>query len=129
MLIWYASIPEETTYYHLRWHGGWKLFSIALLIAHFFFPFFLLMSRNAKLNTQFLKFGAMWLIGTHIFECYWLVMPYANGGQLSFHWVDIAALLCVVGAYLSVVFFNMTRHPLVPVGDPRLSRAMHHEVA
>lgn len=129
MLIWYASIPEETTYYHLRWNEGWQTFSLALALTHFVVPFFFLMSRNIKRRIPLLAFGAAWLLVNHVLECFWLIMPYASeGGGLDVHWMDIASVLAVGGIYLAFVFFRMTQVPLVPVGDPRLERALHHEV-
>ena len=133
MLIWYAGIPEEATYYHLRGAGGWWTFSLFLLVAHFILPFFFLISRNVKRNMTFVAFGAAWLLVMHVLECYWLVMPYASplgDGTAAFEvqWMDFAALFAVLGTYLAAVFFMMTRVPLVPIGDPRLSRGLHHEV-
>ncbi len=129
MLIWYASIPEETTYYHLRFSGGWRTFSWFLLICHFFVPFFGILSRNIKRRVPLLALGAGWLLVMHVLEVYWLVMPYTNGGvALTPHWMDGAALFAVGGAYLAFVFFRMSQHPLIPVGDPRLSASLQHEV-
>lgn len=128
MLIWYASIPEETTYYHLRWSEGWRTFSLVMVVAHFVVPFFLLMSRNIKRRLPILAFGAAWLLVTHVVEIFWLVMPYVSPGELSVHWLDVAALFAVGGIYLTVVFLLMGRHPLIPVGDPRVERSMHLEV-
>ena len=129
MLIWYASIPEETTYYHLRWNEGWQTFSLALALGHFVFPFFFLISRNIKRRVQLLAFGAAWLLAMHVLECFWLVMPYASEtGSFELHWMDIAAVLAVAGTYLAFVFFRMTQLPLIPVGDPRLARSLRHEV-
>ncbi|MFO0680614.1 MAG: hypothetical protein U0234_01120 [Sandaracinus sp.] len=129
MLIWYASIPEETTYYHLRFSGGWRTFSWFLLICHFFVPFFGILSRNIKRRVPLLALGAGWLLVMHVLEVYWLVMPYTNGGvALTPHWMDGAALFAVGGAYLAFVFFRMSQSPLIPVGDPRLSSSLHHEV-
>jgi F0F1-type ATP synthase assembly protein I len=128
MLIWYASIPEETTYYHLRWAGGWRTFSLFMVVAHFVVPFLLLMSRNVKRRLPVLAFGAAWLLVMHVTEVFWLVMPYVSPGELTVHWIDLAALFAVGGVYLTFVFFMMGRYPLVPVGDPRLTRAIHLEV-
>ena len=129
MLIWYASIPEETTYYHLRLSGGWRTFSWFLLACHFFVPFFGILSRNVKRRVPLLAIGAGWLLVMHVLEVYWLVMPYTNGGTaLAPHWMDGAALFAVAGTYLAYVFFRMGQHPIVPVGDPRLPESLHHEV-
>ena len=38
---------------------------------------------------------------------------------------DLTALMAVGGLYFSFVFYRMTKHPLVPVKDPRLGRSLH----
>jgi hypothetical protein len=124
MLIWYASIPEETTFFHLRWESsGWRVVSLVLLGAHFVVPFFLLISRNAKRRLGILGFGAAWMLLMHVLDVYWLVVPYATPGFAP-HWLDLACLLGTVGSFLTVVFWQMSRHSLVAVGDPRIGRAM-----
>lgn len=127
-LIWYAGIPEETVFYHRRWdYSNWRLLSQGLIAFHFIFPFYLIMSRNVKRNLSMLGFGASWILMIHIAEMYWIVMPYYAEFQdidLSMVWLDIAALFGVVGIYLAVVFRRMLNHSLIPVGDPRLKRAL-----
>lgn len=47
MLIWYANIPEETTYFRMRYdHFMWLFYAIFLI--NFCAPFLVLMSRDAK---------------------------------------------------------------------------------
>lgn len=134
MLIWYAGIPEEATYYHLRWWGGggFLTLSVILVLAGFVVPFFLLISRNTKRRLPVLMFAAGWVVVMHVVQLYWLVMPYAEqtglvSTAMRVHWMDIAALFAVGGIYMAVVLFQMTRYPLVPIGDPRLARALHFE--
>jgi hypothetical protein len=130
MLIWYAAIPEETTFFHHRWDvGPWMWVSLAIVVVHFVVPFFLLLSRNVKRRTWAVKIGALWLIGMHVVEMYWQVMPYFGGGEISLHWMDFACLLGVAGTYLAVVFYRMTKYPLIPIGDPRLARSLAFENA
>jgi hypothetical protein len=130
MLIWYASIPEETTFFHHRWDvGSWMWVSLGLVVLHFVVPFFLLISRNVKRRLWAVRIGAVWLIAMHVVEMYWQVMPYFAGGESTVHWMDFACLFGVAGIYLAVVFYNMTKYPLIPVGDPRLSRALSFENA
>jgi hypothetical protein len=137
-LIWYASIPEETVFYHARWNDNpaWQPVSMALVFFHFVFPFVMLMSRNIKRRMGWLASGATLLLVMHAIEIYWLVLPMfkagghgAAGGDhhaLPIHWVDFACLLGVGGAYLAMVFRSMTQHALIPVGDPRLARSKQH---
>jgi hypothetical protein len=128
MLIWYASIPEEVTFYHHRWGGGaelWKTVSLALVGLHFVLPFFFVLSRNVKRRPELLQWGAIIILVMHVVEAYWAVLPYAPQHDFGPHWMDLACLLGVAGCYLAVVFWNMSRYPLLPVGDPRLARSLH----
>ena len=129
MLIWYASLPEETVYFHLRWDvGPWKTMSLVIVILHFVVPFFTIVSRNAKRRLSVLWTGAVVLLAMHAVEMYWIVMPNYKGGESGFEWIDAACFLGVGGLYLALVFNRMTKHPLIPIGDPRLARSLHHEI-
>ena len=140
-LIWYASIPEETVFFHLRWSNGpWKSVSLAILFLHFILPFALLLSRNTKryAGQKVLALAAGLLLVMHVVEMYWLVMPNFAAAKnigpqmaeaLAPHWMDLACLLGVGGVYLAAVFFRMSQHPVVPVGDPRFTRSKRFENA
>lgn len=132
MLIWYAALPEETTWYHNRWdHGPWAKVSMAILVGHFVVPFFWLISRNFKRNLGRLQIGAAILLVMHAVDIYWFVMPnFALGSNdFAFHWLDVTCLLAVGGIYGAFVFYRMTKHYLVPIGDPRLERSLHFQNA
>ncbi len=130
MLIWYAGLPEETTWYHARGmgaaEGSWRLISVGLMAAHFVIPFFMLISRHAKRNLGVLKMGTVWLFAIHVIDIYWFVLPNFSK-EIAPHWLDLTCLLGVGGAYLAAVFYFMGKHQLVPVGDPRLPRALAFE--
>jgi hypothetical protein len=128
-LIWYAAIPEETTYYHHRWDlPMWRTVSISLVVIKFIVPFFLIMSRNIKRNLGVLGLGAAWIATMHLVEMYWSVMPYFRTGDLPLSlsglMTDIGCILACVGTYLAVVFKRMLNHSVIPLRDPRLSRAL-----
>lgn len=132
MLIWYAALPEETTWYHNRWdYEPWQTVSYAIIIGHFVVPFFWLISRNFKRNLGRLQIGAAILLVMHVVDIYWFVMPNFMLGKsgFTFHWLDVACLMAVAGLYGAYVFFRMTKFPLVPVGDPRLARSLHFQNA
>ena len=132
MLIWYAALPEETTWFHNRWdHAPWSTVTTFVIVGHFVVPFFWLLSRNFKRNLGRLQVGAAFLLLMHVVDMYWFVMPNVFQGKdgFSFHWLDIACLLGVGGVYCAFVFRHMTKHALVPIGDPRLQRSLHFQNA
>ena len=132
MLIWYAALPEETTWYHNRWdHDPWAKVSLAILFGHFVLPFFWTISRTFKRNLGRLQIGAGIILVMHVVDMYWFVMPNYMLGQDGFalSWIDIACLCAVGGIYGAFVFYRMTKYSLVPVGDPRLERSLHFQNA
>ncbi len=124
MLIWYAGIPEEATWFHKRWDGGWQFVSLLLIFGHFVAPFVLLISRVQKRALGWLQLMCFWVILMHVIDIYWFVLPQAGGFSVSP--ADIGALLFVAGIFFAYVFWQLGRVPLVPVGDPRLPRSLHH---
>jgi len=124
MLIWYAGIPEEATWFHKRWEGGWQFVSYLLIFGHFVAPFLMLISRVQKRALRWLQVMCFWVILMHIVDIYWFVMPQAGGFHVQP--ADIGALLFVGGVFFAYVFWQLGRVPLVPVGDPRLQRSLHH---
>jgi hypothetical protein len=58
---------------------------------------------------------------------YYLIMPYYRPFepiQFGGMWLELGCLMITFGVYLTWVFRNMTKHSLIAVGDPRLSRAL-----
>jgi hypothetical protein len=132
MLIWYAALPEETTFFHNRWdYEPWSKVSLAIVVGHFVLPFFWLISRNFKRNLGRLQLGAAVLLVMHVVNIYWYVMPNVALGKngFAFHWMDLACLFAVAGVYGAYVFYRMGKVSLVPVGDPRLQRSLHFQNA
>ncbi|MGB9338911.1 MAG: hypothetical protein WCB63_06725 [Polyangiales bacterium] len=127
MLIWYAGIPEEATWFMKRWDGGWKFVSYLLIFGHFVAPFVLLISRVQKRALPWLQVMCFWLILMHIVDIYWFVLPQA--GAFHVQLADVGALLFVGGVFFAYVFWQLGRVPLLPVGDPRLQRSLHlHQI-
>jgi hypothetical protein len=127
MLIWYAGIPEEATWFHKRWEGGWQFVTYLLIFGHFVAPFMLLISRVQKRALPWLQVMCFWVILMHIVDIYWFVLPQAGGFHVQL--ADIGALLFVGGTFFAYVFWQLGRVPLVPVGDPRLQRSLHlHQI-
>ncbi len=130
MLIWYAGIPEEATWYHRRWAHGWQFWSLLLMIGHFAVPFYFLISRVVKRNLDSLRWGATWVLVMHMADVYWLVLPQAgHDARLDLNYMDVSSLLFVGGIFFTFVCLMLRRQPLVPIGDPRLQRSLgFHQV-
>jgi len=123
-LIWYANLPEETTWYLRRTEGGWLTLTAGLAAGHFVLPFFFLMSQHTKRRRGLLAFGAAWMLVMHLLDVYWLVMPsYLEGGP-DLHPLDLITLVGVGGPVLAVFGLLLRRHALVPSWDPRLVESL-----
>lgn len=123
-LIWYANQPEETAWFLRRRSGGWNGLSWLLLFGHFVVPFALLLPRAAKRSPAWLGLVAAWVLAVDYLDFYWLVMPELHAEGARPHWLDLAALAAVGSAFAAVVARACARHPLVPVGDPRLVESL-----
>ena len=128
-LIWYAAIPEETIYYHYRWDTPWwRAISVSIVVVKFIIPFFMVMSRNAKRNYGLIGLGAAWIVTLHLVEMYYWVMPFYNRGEVALSvtglMTDLGCIFGCVGIYLAVVFRRMLNYSVIPLRDPRLSRAI-----
>jgi hypothetical protein len=124
LLIWYADLPEETTFYHARWDdAGWAKMSLAILIGHFIVPFLLLMSRHAKRSAVVLSIGAVIMLVMHYVDLYWLVMPTIDH-HLHFSVVDLCGLLGPLGIGAFFVARQASQGSLYPIRDPRLAETV-----
>jgi len=126
-LIWYGNLPEETIWYRQRLEGAWRAVSIGLALGHFVIPFFFLLPRATKRNPAALAAGAAWMLMMHLVDVYWIVIPSVPGRAAAPGILDGAALLAVGGAFLAFFGWLLRRHPLVPVGDPRLPESLAFE--
>ncbi len=123
MLIWYANLPEETFWFIARWEGGWQWVSIGLIVVQFAIPYLVLLPQEAKMDPRRLKVMAIWLLFAHLYDIYWLVMP-TFSTEVVVGWMELGFPVLAVGLVIVVLSWKMKRHNLMPVGDPKLARAM-----
>ncbi|MFN0172021.1 MAG: hypothetical protein ACKV22_36920 [Bryobacteraceae bacterium] len=125
LIIWSGNLPEETTWYLKRTTGGWEYVSIAIMVLHFFVPFFLLLSRNLKRTPGKVTKVAGWLIFMQLVNAYWLVMPSLYEKGIHLHWLDLAAPVGIGGIWMWAFFGQLKTRPVLPVQDPMLEEALH----
>lgn len=126
-LIWYANIPEETTWYKTRIESSWLAVSLLLMAGHFLAPFFYLMGRSVKRSGSTLAVGAVWLLVMHYVDLYWQVMPTLHPEGLRPSVLDVAAFLAVGGCFVAAASWLMRRQALVPLRDPRIAESLAFE--
>lgn len=127
MLMWYSNIPEETVWYLRRLSGPWSGFSLILLLGHFVIPFWLLISRSVKRRPGALAFAAVWVLLMHFLDVYWLTMPESSPARLGFSLMHVLCLVGLGALMIAAVTYNLSRHALIPVKDPRLDESLSFE--
>lgn len=128
LLIWYANLPEETTFYLARQKPGWVWVSILLPIVRFVAPFLLLLPRMAKRTPAYLeKVAALVFVGAWL-DLNWLIMPNYSPESFTLSIWDIGLFLGFLGFFAFAVRRFLSKHNTVPVKDPFLHETLHHHV-
>ena len=126
MLIWYANIPEEVTYFmeriELPNYNFLFWFSAAI---NFVIPTIVLMSRDAKRNTNFLIFASVTILIGHWINSYLLFAPGTlhDHGHLGF--TELGMGLGFLGLFLFIVFKSLTTRSLDIKHHPFLDESKH----
>ena len=126
MLQWYANLPEETTYYMRRFHGGWWTVSCVLFTVHFVIPFFGLLPRGAKRNESYLFKMALFMLFSQWLDVYYMVMPPFFREGPVFGWVEIGTFLGFLGFFGISVGRFLEKAPAIPLKDPRMAQCLAH---
>ncbi len=128
-LIYYANIPEETTYFVERWKNShWAPFFYFNLAINFFFPFLVLMTRDSKRHSRILKIVCPAIIFGHWFDFYLMITPGTLSENGGFGFVEVGLLAVYLGAFLIVVLTSLSKAPLVAKNHPMLEESLHHHI-
>ena len=117
MLIWYANIPEEVTYFITRLED-YQIPFFGMLVMNFILPFLILINSDFKrLNWIIVTAGIIILIG-HYMDVFNMIMPSAVGDQWSFGVPELGSVMFFAGLFIYIVFDSLTKAPLEATGDP-----------
>jgi len=123
MLIWYANVPEETSYFLRRNVGSWNILSTFLVVGRFFLPFPMLLLQAFKKKTTVICCIASWLLLLQMLDIYIIVMPMLHPLGFAPNLLDGFTVLAL-GGILGFVFLKlMSAQPLYPLRDPHLVRS------
>lgn len=127
MLIWYANIPEEVTYYINRIEN-FKILYFSMFLINFAFPMLILMSRDAKRNSGILTFVGLVILAGHWVDVYIMFAGGSLGAQAEIGLLEIGIALLLAGVFIRIILTNLTKAPLMPVNHPFLDESLHHEI-
>jgi hypothetical protein len=127
MLIWYANIGEEVTYYQVRIEN-FKILYFAMFVINFAFPMLLLMSRDAKRHAGILTTVGLIILAGHWLDVYIMVSAGSLGVNAKLGFLEVGMALLIAGGFIYIILNNLTKSPLTPVNHPFLDESIHHEI-
>lgn len=144
MLIWYANISEEVTYFMLRqdhYRGIW----LAAFFINFISPFLILMTRDAKRKKYLLMFMSAVIFIGHWMDFYIMVIPgsmvtaghhaAAAGGHGAHEMIfgsiglmEICTTIGFLGLFAYITQLYLSKAPLVVKHHPMMEESLHHAI-
>ena len=124
MLIWYANIPEEVTYFITRIED-YNLPFFGMLILNFIFPFLVLMNSDYKRVPWFIVMAGVVILFGHYIDVFNMIMPATVGDRWFIGVPEISALLLFLGLFLFIVFYALSKAPLLAKGNPFIKESEH----
>ena len=128
LLIWYANIPEEVTYYTQRFFTDYQVPFMVMFFVNFAVPFYTLLPRDSKRNPNvIIPVGLLIFVG-HFADVYLLVIPGTMFDHNEFGIFEIGLFLGFLGLYLNRTLSALSKAPLIPVNHPMLqeSKDLHY---
>ncbi|MFV8325041.1 quinol:cytochrome C oxidoreductase [Flavobacterium sp. ZS1P14] len=124
MLIWYANIPEEITYFVTRIQL-YNLPFFGAVVMNFLFPILILVNTDFKRITWILVMAGMVILLGHYIDFFNMIMPGTVGDRWFIGVSEIASVLFFLGLFLYVVFTALTKAPLLPKRNPYIEESKH----
>lgn len=126
MLIWYANIPEETTYFEPRLQGPYRTIFFLNLIINFLAPLLILMRRGSKRNYGTITMMCVLLLFGHWLDFYQMVFPAISKDHVPFILVDLGIALGFVGLIMFLTARALAKAPLLARNHPFLKESIIH---
>jgi hypothetical protein len=129
LLIYYAHIPEETIYFVERWKSEQyaPLFFFNLIV-NFFLPFLILMPRDAKRHSRFIKVVAPIVLIGHWLDFYMMITPGTLKENGGFGFLELGLMFVYAGCFIYVVLNQLSKNSLVAKNHPMLQESIHHHI-
>ncbi len=126
MLIWYANLTEETTYFIPRMRGGWLPIVMLSIGLNWVVPFLAIMNRPFKRRASVLaRVAAAVLVGRWL-DLYVMILPTVSPEAPPFGPWEAGGALLAAGALLWAWTWMFREAEPWPVRDPFLSESLHY---
>jgi hypothetical protein len=126
MLIWYTDIPEETSYFIRRQHGGWFALFILNIFLNWVIPFLVLLRRDTKMQRQTIGAVAAVVLLGRVVDVYLMIFPAIVGESPTFGIWELALTLGGIGVFGLALVAALRGAPAVPVADPELVESLQY---
>jgi hypothetical protein len=126
MLIWYANIPEETTYFKPRSQGVYGGVFWLMFMINFLAPILILMSRGAKRNYTTVTFMALLIIFGHWLDFFQMVFPGPSPDHVPLMLYDFGIGLGFVGLIMFVTGRALSKAPMLAKNHPLIKESIIH---
>lgn len=124
LLIWYANIPEEVTYFVTRIEH-YNLPFFGAVVMNFVFPILILINTDFKRITWVLVMAGTVILLGHYVDFFNMIMPATVGDQWFIGAPELGALMFFLGLFIFVVFTTLTKAPLLPKRNPYIEESKH----
>ena len=125
MLIWYADMPEETTYFAQRFNE-YKLPFLGMVVLNFAFPVLLLINSDFKSIPWLVILGGVAILIGHYIDLFVVIMPGTVGAQWGFGIGEISAILFFIGLFIYATFSAFSKAEVLVKGNPFLRESETH---
>jgi hypothetical protein len=126
MLIWYAHIPEEASYYAQRQQGMWASLLLLNVALNWGLPFLALLPKRNKRSPGVLAKVAIMLLAGRWLDLYLMISPPLLGPQPRFGLIELGTMAAAVGVFAIAFFARFRTAAAVPVNDPYLLESLHY---
>jgi hypothetical protein len=126
MLIWYANIPEETTYFIARMHGPWGPVVVISVLLNWLIPFFVLLPKPSKRSSRvMMKVAVVVLIGRWVDLTVMIFPPVVGALPVLGVW-EISGACCLIGTFGLLCFKGLTKSASAPINDPFYEESLNY---
>jgi hypothetical protein len=124
MLMWYADIPEEVTYFKVR-VDNYNLPFFAMVVMNFVFPVLILINSDFKRVPLIIIMAGMVILFGHYLDFFIMIYPGTVGKEWGFGISEISSLIFFVGLFIFTIFTTLSKAPLLPKGNPLIEESKH----